>query len=270
MQAKLYAANYAQRREETFIRAGGQCENILNGERCPVRAGDWRVTRSKQLQFEQLIIHHVNGDPENPDAVMIATCWACHMRLHRKPGPGRTKASVRKQGYEVIRIPYLMDLLACAGFHTWSTANGRVGWQIGELESSANNHIDALTMALHWLTGEIRDLQSKLDHLQENPTMAVQTSRPTQQEREQDLAIRLQHAEQRRASDQAIRQGLPRCSTIADDTVLLLNTLLDKTAATTKAGHQTRANGSGPTLINSLDIILHTPETKEKEEVKNR
>ena len=170
----------------------------------------------------------------------------------------------------MIRIHYLMDLLARAGFHTWSTANGRVGWQIGELKSSANNHIDALTMALHWLTGEIRDLQSTLDHLQENPTMAVQTSRPTQQEREQDLAIRLQHAEQRRASDQAIRQGLPRCSTIADDAVLLLNTLLDKIDVRAKAGHQTRANGSGPTLINSLDIILHTPETKEKEEVKNR
>lgn len=185
MQAKLYAANYAQRREETFIRATGQCENILNGERRPVRAGDWRVTRSKQLQFEQLIIHHVNSDQENPDAVMIATCWTCHMRLHRKPGPGRTTTSTRKQGYEVIRIPYLMDLLARAGFHTWSTANGRIGWQIGELESLANDHVDALTMALHWLTGEIRDLQSKLDHLQENLTMPVHTSTPTQQERDQ-------------------------------------------------------------------------------------
>ncbi len=164
----------------------------------------------------------------------------------------------------MIRIHYLMDLLARAGFHTWSTANGRVGWQIGELTSDANDPIDALTMALHWLTGEIRDLQSKLDHLQENPTMPVQTSRPAQQEREQDLAIRLQHAEQRRASDQALRQALPRYPTIADDAAMQLNTLLDKTAATAKASYQTGVNGSGPTLINYLDIILHTPRPKKR------
>src|SRR6266567_4770925 len=108
MQAKLYAANYAQRRIETLNRSGGRCENILaNEKRCPVRLGDWRITHSYQLQFEQLLIHHPNGDPENPDAEMIAVCWACHMRLHRRPGPGRKKASARKQGYDVIRIPYL-------------------------------------------------------------------------------------------------------------------------------------------------------------------
>jgi hypothetical protein len=181
MQAKLYHNNYPQRRAETFERAAGQCENILaNGIRCPVRLGHCRITRSRQIQFEQLLIHHINGDPENPDAEMIAICWACHMRLHRKPGPGRKKASARKQGYEVIRLPYLMELLARVGFFTWLTPDGRVGWQIGKLESSANDHIDALTMALHWMAGEIHDLQNKLDQLQENPTMPVQSSRPTQ------------------------------------------------------------------------------------------
>jgi hypothetical protein len=199
VQAKLYAENYAQRRIETLNRSGGRCENILaNGKRCPVRWGDWRITRSHQLQFEQLLIHHPNGDPENPDAEMIAVCWACHMRLHQQPGPGRKKASAQKQGYEVIRIPYLMDLLTRAGLHTWSTANGYIGWQIGTLASEANNHIEALTMALHWMVGEIHDLQNKLDQLQENSTMPVQTSRPIQQEREQDLTIHLQQDEQER------------------------------------------------------------------------
>ena len=187
MQAKLYAYNYQQRREETFNRAGGQCENILaNGERCPVKLGQWRITHSKQLQFEQLIIHHPNGDPENPDAEMIAICWACHMRLHRRPGPGRTKATAKKRGYEVIRIPYLMDLLARAGFRTWSTTSGRVGWQIGALASEANDHIDALTMALHWLTGEIRDLQE------------AQAQAQAEQRRLTDMVTRLDQAEERR------------------------------------------------------------------------
>jgi len=56
MQAKLYASNYQQRREETFNRAAGRCENMLdNGKRCPVKLGDWRITHSHQIQFEQLL-----------------------------------------------------------------------------------------------------------------------------------------------------------------------------------------------------------------------
>ena len=199
MQYKLYADNYQERREQTFLRAAGQCENILdNGERCPVKLGDLRITRSHQLQFEQLLIHHVNGDPENPDAEMIAICWACHMRLHRKPGPGRKKASARKRGYEVIRIPHLMALLARAGLATWSTENGRVGWQICTLASEANDHIDALTMVLHWLSAEVCDLQETLIRTQtENLHLT-------------DIITRTQCAEQRRLFDAAIREPVSR------------------------------------------------------------
>ena len=191
MQAKLYASNYQQRREETFTRSGGQCENTLaTGERCSVKWGDWRITRSHQLQFEQLLIHHPHGDPENPDAEMVAICWSCHMRLHRKPGPGRTKASARKQGYEVIRVAHLMEVLARVGLSTWTTANGRVGWQMGALASEANDPIDALTMALHWLSAEVRDLaQAQAEHL-----------------RLTDRIIRTQQAEERRLADASLRQ----------------------------------------------------------------
>jgi hypothetical protein len=198
MQAELYADNYQERREQTFLRACGRCENILdNGERCPVKLGDWRITHSKQLQFEQLLIHHVNGDPENPDAEMIAICWSCHMRLHRKPGPGRKKASARKRGYEIIRIPYLFALLARSGLATWSTADGRVGWQIGMLTGEANDSIDALLMALHWLSAEVRDLQEALAQAQ------------AENQRLTDRIIRTQQAEERRLVDVAIRE--PAC-----------------------------------------------------------
>lgn len=230
MQAKLYASNYWQRREEIFARANGQCENILpGGERCPVKLGDWRITRSRQLQFEQLIIHHPDGDPENPNARMLTICWACHMRLHRKPGPGRPKASARKQGYEVIRVPHLMELLATrAGFSTWPTPDGRVGWQIGPLTGEANDSIGALMMALHWLAGEMRDLQSQLDRLQEKRSMSLPTFKPTSQQREQDMALRLQDAEQRRTCDLFLRQPLAHSSRIAGDAAVLLNTILNQ------------------------------------------
>jgi hypothetical protein len=236
MQAKLYAPNYQQRREETFNRADGRCENKLaDGERCPVSLGDWRITHSHQLQFEQLLIHHPNGDPENPDAEMMAVCWACHMRLHRKPGPGRPKGGARKQGYDVIRVPYLMELLARAGFFTWPTPDGRVGWQIGALASEANDSIDALTMALYWMVGEIRDLQNERDQLQEN-------SMPTSTQQERDSALRLHDAEQRRAHDQYIRQPRARSAWLADDATALLATIFDqaeaRTAETSLCEHQ--------------------------------
>ncbi|HET8843267.1 MAG TPA: hypothetical protein VFN35_17525 [Ktedonobacteraceae bacterium] len=195
---KLYAANYPQRREETFLRAAGRCENILAGkERCPTKLGDWRITHSKQLQFEQLIIHHPNGDPENPDAVMIAICWSCHMRLHRRPGPGRTKASARKTGYEVIRVPHLMELLRCSGFSTWSLPEGGIGWKIDALCGEACDSIDAVAVALHWMSSEILFLQEQLSQTASDSTLTLE---------ERDLITRRRDAEYRRASDRALRE----------------------------------------------------------------
>ena len=195
MQAKLYAPNYPERREEIFVRSGGQCENILaDGERCTVKLGDLRITRSHQLQFEELLIHHPNGDPENPDADMLAVCWACHMRLHRKPGPGRPKADARKRGYEVIRIPYLMSLLAkSAGLSTWPTPTGGVGWRIDALTGEAAGPLDALLMALHWMRGELRDLQEALARTK------------AENRRLTDRLIRMQQAQERRECDAALR-----------------------------------------------------------------
>jgi len=198
MHTKLYADNYQQRREETFLRSGGRCENVRDGERCPVKLGDWRITRSLQIQFEQLLIHHVNGDPENPNAEMLAVCWACHMRLHRKPGPGRKKASARKRGYDVIRVAHLMAMLARSGLATWATTNGRVGWQVGALTSEANDPIDALVMALHWLNAEGHDLQEALAQAQ------------AENRRLTDIITRTQCAEQRRQQDAAIREPVSR------------------------------------------------------------
>ncbi|MHB8596724.1 MAG: hypothetical protein ACYDER_07935 [Ktedonobacteraceae bacterium] len=194
MQAKLYAENYQERREEVFLRSAGRCEHILpGGERCPTKLGDWRITRSKQVQFEQLLIHHPNGDPENPDAEMLVVCWACHMRLHRQPGPGRPKASARKQGYEVIRVPHLMGLLARVGLSTWVTTDGRVGWQMSGLAGEASDPLDALFMALHWLNREVSDLQGTLFQAQAENRQIT------------DRMTRMQCAEQRRLMDAALR-----------------------------------------------------------------
>lgn len=162
MNKALYHPNYELRRKEAFLRAGGRCENTVNGERCKKRNSDWRVTRSGMVQFEQLICHHPNHDPENPEAELLIICWSCHMRLHRRPGPGRKKASARKEGYEAIRVPHLLNLLSVSGFHTWALPSGGTGWQIGQLCGEANDPVDAIAIALHWLQSDMQDLQTKL------------------------------------------------------------------------------------------------------------
>ena len=217
MNKKLYAPNYPQRRDEAFVRSGGRCENVVNGERCHVKLGDIRLTRAKNLQFEDLICHHPNGDPENPEAELLIICCACHMRLHRRPGPGRKKASARKCGYEVIRVPHLMELLACSGLTTWSLPDGGVGWQIAPLAGEADNQIEAIAIALHWMSSEIRYLQDKLDQATFDLTLTPE---------ERDLIVRRRDAERRRASDRALRETPAHSPWIVNGTTDLLRAAL--------------------------------------------
>src|ERR1051326_2979227 len=82
---ELYAANYERRREEALLRAAGQCEKILDGRRCPNRAGTLKISHAHNIYIEQLYVHHVNDDPENEEAELICYCASCHMRVHRQP-----------------------------------------------------------------------------------------------------------------------------------------------------------------------------------------
>lgn len=220
MQADLYAPNYPTRRMEAFIRSGGRCENMLApNERCPVKVGDWRITRSGWMQFEQLICHHPNGDPENPDAELLFVCWACHMRLHRRPGPGRKKASARKQGYTAVRVAYLLEQLSSSSFHTWNADGGRTGWQIGELCGEASDPLDAIAMALHWQEREIHDLQARLEQARASAQDALTAE-------ERDLIQRRRDAQRRREADLALREPPAHNPLVSADTADLMNAVL--------------------------------------------
>jgi hypothetical protein len=107
-------------------------------------------------------MHHPNGDPENPDAEMIAVCASCHMKLHRKPD-NDGKMPPQKQGYKVIGMEYLLSRLAAVGFTVATNEGCRVDWSIGPFAAEAADPIDALLMALHWLTAEVGDLQRELE-----------------------------------------------------------------------------------------------------------
>jgi hypothetical protein len=153
MMRDLYAYNYPQRRLETLLRAEGRCENMVDGQRCSNRLGTFKISHS----------HHPNDDPENPDAEMIAVCASCHMRLHRQPG-SNGKASSKKQGYKVVRLDQLLHSLAATGFSASFNEECRVSWRFDPcgFQADAADMLDALAMCLHWLGGEVRDLQEAL------------------------------------------------------------------------------------------------------------
>ena len=192
MMRDLYAPNYAQRREEELWRAAGQCENIIDGQRCPNRIGTLKISHAHNLYFEQLYIHHVNDDPENDEAELICYCASCHMKAHRQPVAGG-KATARKQGYRVVRIEQLLCRLAAAGFSARYTEECRVNWQLGLFAGEAADMLDALTMCLHWLSAEVRDLQEALARA------LIENRRLT------DMIVRIQQAEERRQRDTTLR-----------------------------------------------------------------
>ena len=193
MMRELYAPNYPQRREAALLRAAGQCEKIIDGQRCPNRAGRLKISHAHNLYFEQLYVHHVNDDPENEDAELICYCASCHMKAHRQPPVAGGKAAPRKQGYRVVKLEQLLCSLAAVGFSARYTEECRVIWQLGPFCGEAADMLDALTMCLHWLNAEVRDLQEALaDSQGENRRLT-------------DIVIRTRQAEERRQCDAALQ-----------------------------------------------------------------
>jgi hypothetical protein len=192
MMRELYAPNYAQRREEAILRAAGRCEKIIDGQRCPNRVGTLKISHAHNLYFEQLYVHHVNDDPENEDAELICYCASCHMKAHRQPVAGG-KATARKQGYRVVRIEQLLCSLAAVGFSARYNEECRVNWQLGPFVGEAADMLDAVTMCLHWLSAEVRDLQEALARTQVENRRLI------------DSVVRTQQAEERRQCDTALQ-----------------------------------------------------------------
>lgn len=46
MMRDLYAHNYPQRRLEALIRSEGQCEQVIDGKRCPNRLGVFKISHA--------------------------------------------------------------------------------------------------------------------------------------------------------------------------------------------------------------------------------
>ena len=72
-----------------------------------------------------------------------------------------------------------------------------MGWKIDSLAGEARDSIEAIAIALHWMSRELRFLQDKLDQAKFDLTLTPE---------ERDLIIRRRDAEYRRASDRALRE----------------------------------------------------------------
>ena len=199
MMRELYAPNYPQRRLEALLRCEGRCENIVDGQHCPNHLGMFKISHAGNACFEQLYVHHPNQDPWNEEAVLLVVCSSCHMRLHRQPEQDG-KVLPRKRGYRVIGIDHLLSRLVGVGFRTHPTEECRVAWSFEPcgFEAEAVDLLDALVMCLHWIGGEVRDLQEAL------------ASAQADNRRLTDIVIRTRQAEERRQCDAALRT-LGRC-----------------------------------------------------------
>jgi hypothetical protein len=155
----LYAPNHRRRREQALLDSEGRCSNPA----CRKWLGRMKLSRNYNLCFDLGHLHHPNGDPENPDAVVQILCDSCHMRAHRQKEKSGEKAAPHKKGYEVVRTAYLLERLAGAGLRTQTTEGGRLAWQLGSLEGEAEDALDVVLTAFHWMSTEIASLTTELE-----------------------------------------------------------------------------------------------------------
>jgi hypothetical protein len=143
MQNDIYPSDWKFRAQACLARAGYRCED------CGIPHGVLSVgKRSRQPYIVYLHAAHVNHDPENSQAELRALCPSCHMKHDRRTE--RTRASARRQGYQVISTTRLLLEARGAGLHIRHQGDGYT-WQIGDLSGIATDVLDAVGSALHCL-----------------------------------------------------------------------------------------------------------------------
>jgi len=98
---KRYAKNFKRRAREVKEQQGWYCLE------CGVRHGT--VRRSIWTGHEwpvYLQAAHVNHDPENEDAELVACCPRCHWRYYRRPGQPAPWIIERMKHRKLIVIAY--------------------------------------------------------------------------------------------------------------------------------------------------------------------
>lgn len=74
----LYHPNFKKRGPYCVKRAKYTCQE------CGVKKGTERIGKSGKPFKEQIHAHHINHDPWNPRAKLIALCTRCHLKADRE------------------------------------------------------------------------------------------------------------------------------------------------------------------------------------------
>lgn len=92
-----YPDNWPEMSKACKDRAGWQCQQ----SQCGAKHGETRVGIVSGKEYTVVIAAcHVNHDPENPDAQLMAMCQACHMKMD---GMQRARTRKRKR-WQIIEI----------------------------------------------------------------------------------------------------------------------------------------------------------------------
>jgi hypothetical protein len=143
MQQELYPLDWKARAAACLERAGYRCEH------CGIAHGVLRVgKRSKSPYVVYLHAAHINHDPANPMASLKALCPACHMKHDRRTE--RKVTTPRRQGYQVVSTSRLLLEMHSAGLRICQEGD-HFSWQVGDLSGLANDLLDAIGSALHYL-----------------------------------------------------------------------------------------------------------------------
>jgi hypothetical protein len=97
-----YGKNWRKRARACKERAGWLCQ------KCGVKHGTERVSWSGNLWPVYLQAAHVEHDPENLEAALVAVCPWCHWHFYRKPGTRPAWMIERMKHRRLILVAYLV------------------------------------------------------------------------------------------------------------------------------------------------------------------
>jgi hypothetical protein len=144
MQKGLYPENWKEIRESVKERAGWQCEI------CGIAEGTLQTGKtSGKLYIIYLHAAHLDADPQNPYARLVALCPSCHMR-HDRREELQERVSTRRRGYHITTTDKLIKALSVAGLELTETADG-YAWRVDDLSGKATSAVSAVSDAVYYL-----------------------------------------------------------------------------------------------------------------------
>jgi 5-methylcytosine-specific restriction endonuclease McrA len=90
----LYHPNFKKRGPSCVKRAQYTCQE------CGIKQGTERISKKGNLFKEQIHAHHVNQDPWNARAKLLALCSRCHLKADKEYHANNVRRTYYRKEYE--------------------------------------------------------------------------------------------------------------------------------------------------------------------------